>query len=123
MFYVCITMIHGILIPLDVKPPILRERASGVSQVRSSGFISRGRGTEPAGTLGRTEIAGLNECWSMDFVTDTLSDGRRFRALTIVDNFSRECLGIKVDQSIRGQHVAKLLERSVSTVVHRVQSG
>lgn len=61
--------------------------------------------------VGRPEVTGLNECWSMDFVTDTLADGRRFRALTIVDNFSRECLGIKVDQSIRGRHVAELLER------------
>jgi len=61
--------------------------------------------------IGRAEITGLNECWAMDFVTDTLYDGRRFRALTIVDNFSRECLGIKADQSIRGQHVVELLER------------
>ena len=34
----------------------------------------------------------VNESWSMDFVIDSLFNGRRFRALTIVDNFSRECL-------------------------------
>jgi putative transposase len=61
--------------------------------------------------IGRQEVKGINECWSMDFVSDTLYDGRRFRALTIVDNFSRECLGIKADQSIGGRHVAGLLER------------
>ena len=61
--------------------------------------------------VGRAEITGLNECWSMDFVSDTLFDGRRYGALTIVDNFSRECLGIKADQSIKGHHVVALLER------------
>ena len=46
----------------------------------------------------------------MDFMADTLFNGRRFRALTIVDNFSRECLGIKADQSIKGGHVADILD-------------
>ena len=40
-----------------------------------------------------------NECWSMDFFADALFDGRRFRALTVVDNYSRECLEIQVGQS------------------------
>lgn len=61
--------------------------------------------------IGRSEITGMNQCWSMDFVSDTLFDGRRFRALTIVDNFSRECLGIKADQGITGEQVVGLLER------------
>jgi putative transposase len=61
--------------------------------------------------VGRPEIMGLNDCWSMDFVSDTLADGRRYRALTVVDNFSRECLGIKAEQSVTGQHVVALLER------------
>jgi len=34
----------------------------------------------------------INQRWSLDFVSDTLSDGRRFRTLCIVDDFSRECL-------------------------------
>lgn len=61
--------------------------------------------------IGRSVITEMNQCWSMDFVSDTLFDGRRFRALTIVDNFSRECLGIKADQGITGEHVVGLLER------------
>lgn len=36
-----------------------------------------------------------NECWSMDFVSDSLFDGRRLRALTVVDAFTREALAIK----------------------------
>ncbi len=50
-----------------------------------------------------------NESWSMDFVSDSLFDGRRFRALTLVDNFSRQSLVIHADQKIRGCHVADAL--------------
>ena len=48
-------------------------------------------------------LTSANECWSMDFVADALFDGRRFRALTIVDNYSRECLEIEVGQSLKGE--------------------
>ncbi|MBN8662651.1 MAG: IS3 family transposase, partial [Candidatus Obscuribacter phosphatis] len=41
-----------------------------------------------------------NDRWSMDFTSDTLSDGRRFRTLNIIDDFSRECLEIEVSRSI-----------------------
>lgn len=52
-----------------------------------------------------------NECWSMDFVADALFDGRRFRALTVVDNYSRECLEIEVGQSLKGEDVVRVMER------------
>jgi len=52
-----------------------------------------------------------NERWSMDFVSDSLVTGRRFRLLTIVDNFSRECPAIEVDTSIGGARVVQVLER------------
>lgn len=52
----------------------------------------------------------VNQCWSMDFVSDTLFDGRRFRALTVVDNFSRECLAIYPDSGIRGSDVVDVME-------------
>ena len=61
----------------------------------------------------RAQPWSINESWSMDFVADALFNGRRFRALTVVDNFSRECLGIKVDQSIKGSHVAELMDEIV----------
>jgi len=47
----------------------------------------------------------------MDFVTDSLFNGHRFRCLTIVDNFSRECLAIEVGQHIKGEDVVRVLER------------
>ena len=48
--------------------------------------------------------------WSMDFIHDSLRDGRQFRALTVVDDFSRECPAITVDTSISGQRVPRVLE-------------
>jgi putative transposase len=56
-----------------------------------------------------------NERWSMDFVTDNIVTGRRFRALTIVDDFSRECPAIKVDTSLGGRRVVAVLERLAET--------
>ena len=44
-----------------------------------------------------------NEEWCMDFVADHLTNGQRFRALTIVDVFNREALAIQVVQSLRGE--------------------
>jgi putative transposase len=44
----------------------------------------------------RPAAGAINENWSMDFVSDALFDGRRIRALTVVDNFSRESLAIEV---------------------------
>jgi putative transposase len=56
------------------------------------------------------------ERWSMDFVVDTLADGRGFRTLNIVDDFTRECLAIEVDRSLPGQRVVRVLERLLATV-------
>jgi putative transposase len=50
-----------------------------------------------------------DECWSMDFVIDQLYDNRRIRALTIVDNFSRECLNITLNYSIKGEDVVNVM--------------
>ncbi len=52
----------------------------------------------------------INQRWSLDFVSDTLSDGRRFRILCIVDDFSRECLATVVDTSLGGVRVVRELE-------------
>lgn len=59
----------------------------------------------------RPVLTGPHECWSMDFVADQLFDGRRFMVLTLVDNFSRECLEIEVGQSLKGPDVVNVMER------------
>ena len=56
-----------------------------------------------------------NEHWSMDFVSDSIVTGRRFRALTIVDNYTRECPAIEVDTSLGGDRVVNVLERLSET--------
>ena len=54
---------------------------------------------------------GPNERWSMDFAADSIATGRRFRALVIVDDYSRECPAIEVDTSLGGRRVVQVLER------------
>jgi len=49
--------------------------------------------------------------WSMDFVCDSTSTGRRFRALAVVDDYSRECPALEVDSSIPGARVVDVLDR------------
>ncbi len=48
---------------------------------------------------------------SMDLVHDVFADGRRFRVLVVVDDYSRECLALEVDTSITGQRVSRVLDR------------
>jgi len=51
-----------------------------------------------------------NQRWSLDFASDTLADGRRFRILCVVDDFSRECLALVADTSLSGKRVARELD-------------
>ena len=53
---------------------------------------------------------GPNQRWSLDFVSDALTDGRRFRILAVVDDFSRENLVLVADTSLSGQRVARELD-------------
>lgn len=52
-----------------------------------------------------------DERYSMDFMRDTLADGRVFRTLNIVDDYTRECLAIEVDTSLPGVRVVRVVER------------
>jgi putative transposase len=56
------------------------------------------------------------ERWPMDFMVDTLADGRGFRTLNIVDDFTRECVAIEVDRSLPGARVVRVLERLADTI-------
>lgn len=53
----------------------------------------------------------VNQHWSMDFIHDQLSNGRRFRCLTLVDQFSRQCQAIRVEHSIGGINMVETLEQ------------
>jgi putative transposase len=74
--------------------------------VRRRGGRKRGLGSR------RPPEAALapNQRWSLDFVSDQMTDGRRFRILTVVDNCTRECLALVADTSISGLRVARELD-------------
>lgn len=69
------------------------------------------RSKTAANRLERPVNTGLYECFSMDFVSDALFDGKKFRALTVVDNYSRECLAIYAGQSLKGTDVVYVLNQ------------
>jgi putative transposase len=54
----------------------------------------------------------INEVWSMDFVSDSLANGRRIKCLTVADDFSHESVEIAVDYGISGQYVTRILDRA-----------
>lgn len=54
-----------------------------------------------------------NQRWSLDFVSDQLTDGRRFRILTVIDNCTRECLALVADTSLSGGRVARELDEII----------
>jgi putative transposase len=75
-------------------------------QVRKRGGRKRALGTRrPMLLPSRT-----NERWSLDFVSDAFTDGRRFRILAVVDDFSRECLALVADTSLSGLRVTRELD-------------
>lgn len=57
-----------------------------------------------------TQPAAPNECWSMDFMSDALVGGRRFRTLNVIDDFNREALAIEVDTSLPAIRVTHILD-------------
>jgi putative transposase len=79
---------------------------------REEGLALRIRRRKKMAAIQRIEAPAptrINERWSMDFVSDALSSGRKIRALTMVDDYSRKCHRIEVDTSIGGVRVARVL--------------
>lgn len=79
-------------------------------QVRRRGGRKRALGT-------RAPIAmpqGPNQRWSLDFLSDTLTDSRRFRILAVVDDFTRECLCLAADTSLSGVRVVRELDSLIT---------
>jgi len=81
---------------------------------REEGLQVRKRKKKRIGPVDRQPIPlpeRSNTRWSMDFMSDALSNGTRFRTLNIVDDFSRECPAIEVDTSLTGTRVVRVLDR------------
>ena len=89
-------------------------------QVRRRGGRKRALGTRAPMTLPQ----GPDQRWSLDFVSDTLTDGRRFRILVVVDDFTRECLCLVADTSLSGARVdANLKLTRFGGAIHATTGG
>jgi len=68
---------------------------------RQEGLNLRHRGRRKQSSrarLPKVDVTGINQCWAMDFMSDALFNGRRFRTLAMMDLYSRECLNIYADK-------------------------
>ncbi len=93
-------------------PPINHKRVQRVYQ--EEGLQVRQRRRKRRAVVPRSPApvpTRANERWSMDFVRDTLGDGRVFRCFTLVDDCTRECPAIEVDFGLPGERVARVLDR------------
>jgi putative transposase len=79
-------------------------------QVKRRGGRKRALGTRRPMTVPDAP----NRRWSLDFVSDAFTDCRRFRILTVVDDFTRECLALVPDTSISGLRVARELDALIA---------
>lgn len=82
---------------------------------REAGLAVRRRRRRHGVMVEREQLAlpsAPNEVWSMDFVMDALSNGRRLKCLTIVDDFTKESIDIVVDHGISGLYVARVLDQA-----------
>lgn len=72
----------------------------------------KGKRRLPARILQPLEaVSRINASWSMDFMSDSLLSGRKFRVLNLLDDFNREALAIEVDTSFRAERVIRVLEQ------------
>jgi putative transposase len=78
--------------------------------VRRRGCRKRALGTRAPMAIPQ----GPNQRWSLDFLSDAFTDGRRFRILAIVDDFTRECLALIADTSLPGIRVARELDALIA---------
>ena len=79
-------------------------------QVRKRGGRKRALGTRRPMVVPQA----ANERWSLDFISDALTDGRRFRVLAVVDDFTRECLILIADTSLSGARVVRELDALIA---------
>ena len=100
---------------------MLRQEFPGVNHKRVYRLYSaaklavrkRKKVRRPAGERVPLRVAcSVNEVWSMDFVSDSLVNGRRIKCLTVADDFSHECVDIATDFGIGGQYVTRLLDQA-----------
>jgi putative transposase len=98
---------QGIVMNLKKLRRLYREEKL---QVRKRGGRKRALGTRRPMVL----PSAANHRWSLDFISDAFTDGRRFRVLAVVDDFTRECLTLIADTSLSGSRVARELDAIIA---------
>lgn len=98
---------QGIVMNLKKLRRLYREEKL---QVRKRGGRKRALGTRRPMVL----PSAANQRWSLDFISDAFTDGRRFRVLAAVDDFTRECLTLIADTSLSGSRVARELDAIIA---------
>jgi putative transposase len=103
--------IHDMLRP--VFPGINHKRVYRLYSNANLAVKKRKKAKRPLSARVPLQIAQrVNEVWSMDFVSDSLANGRRIKSLTVADDFSHECVDIAVDYGISGQYVTRILDQA-----------
>lgn len=95
---------EGLVINHKRTERVYREEQLSLRGRRKKKKVSRSRALSPAPT-------GPNQKWELDFVSDQLQNGRRFKVLTIVDLWDRLSPALEVDVSLSGKRVVAVLER------------
>jgi transposase InsO family protein len=96
------------------KPKVFHQSQTHRASLSREGLSLRRKRRRKLPAVARVSLSvpqGPNERWSMDFIHDQLATGRRFRFLTLVDDFTRQCLAIHVATSIGGTSVVAVLQR------------
>ena len=103
--------IHDLLRP--AFPQINHKRVYRLYSAANLAVRKRKKAKRPASARVPLQAAqNINEVLSMDFVSDSLANGRRIKCLTVADDFSHECVDIATDYGIGGQYVTRLLDRA-----------
>jgi putative transposase len=85
--------------------------ASGVLRVETEFAGQSGKTSAQTHAHPLASTASPNECWSLDFMSDALLNGQRFRTFNVLDDFNREALAIEVDTSLPALRVTRVLDR------------
>jgi putative transposase len=99
-------LLHREGFPQSMKVIYRIYREEGLSLRYRSRRRSKAQATRPQRICRRPD-----EAWSMDFVSDQLANGSRFRCLTILDVFTRECMAIEVGRQLKGTDVVAVLSK------------
>lgn len=103
--------IHDLLRP--TFPNVNHKRVYRLYSVAKLAVRKRKKARRPDSERVPLQIAQkVNEVWSMDFVSDSLANGRRIKCLTVADDFSHECVDVATDFGISGLYVTRLLDQA-----------